>query len=370
MDMATERSDEGWSWMNDVMPIVVMLMITSMDMGILTIVKAAMNDGMSSIVYVVYHDLLSVFILLPFFIIGFFRNVDRTPLSFHLLFRFFILGLLGICLSQILLYQGTYYTSPTMASAISNLSPGNTFLIAIAFRMEKIDKRSSSSLAKLSGTIIAISGAMLFTFYQGPEIFHSNPSLDSTDKLRLSRPSDWIIGGLILVGSGIVYAIWTVLQSATTREYRDQRTIVFFFSLFGTIQCIVVSPFLEPDPNAWMLQPGIKMIAVVLGAVFFVLRFTTITWCLEKKGPVFVAMFSPLAIVIAVFMGVIFLGDSLRLGSAIGATIVAAGFYTVMWGQAKEKNMLPIAIRADLDILPDSSDKKAPLLSSRNESSC
>ncbi|KAM0055542.1 hypothetical protein Hdeb2414_s0006g00207361 [Helianthus debilis subsp. tardiflorus] len=80
--MVTERSDEAWSWMNDVMPIAVMLMITSMDMCMLTIVKAAMNDGMSSIVYIVYHDALGIFILLPFFIVGFFRFANKIHLCF------------------------------------------------------------------------------------------------------------------------------------------------------------------------------------------------------------------------------------------------------------------------------------------------
>ncbi|KAL8250904.1 hypothetical protein R6Q59_034597 [Mikania micrantha] len=370
--MAIKRS-ESWSWMNDVMPFVAMLMITCFDMSVLTIVKAAMNDGMPSIVYIVYHDALGMLILLPFYIIGICRNDRRPPLSFHLLFRFFVLGLLGLCLYQVLAYEGVYYSSPTMASALQNLTPANTFLIAVAFRMEKIDIRSSSSLAKLSGTIIAISGAMLFTFYQGPEIFHKNLSPDSSNQLHLSRPSDWIFGGLILVAGGVVGAIWNVLQSATAREYSDQRTIVFFFCLFGTIQCIVLSPFLEPDLNAWVLQPGIGMIAVVFGAVFSVVfRSTAITWCLEKKGPVFVAMFSPLSIVIAVIMGVTFLGDSLHLGSAIGAVIVATGFYTVMWGQAKEKNMLPMAARDDLSTLdePCSSDQTSPLILSKNESNC
>ncbi|KAL8200727.1 hypothetical protein R6Q57_012066 [Mikania cordata] len=49
-------------------------------------------------------------------------------------------------------------------------------------------------------------------------------------------------------------------------------------------------------------------------------------------------MFSPLSIVIGVILGVTFLGDSLHLGSAIGTVMIAAGFYFVMWGQAKEKN--------------------------------
>ncbi|KAF5763860.1 hypothetical protein HanXRQr2_Chr15g0685311 [Helianthus annuus] len=92
--MTTEKSDEAWSWMKEVIPFVAMLMITCLDMSVLTIVKAAMNDGMSSIVYIVYHDALGILILLPFFIIGFFRNANR-PLSFGILFRFFILGLLG-----------------------------------------------------------------------------------------------------------------------------------------------------------------------------------------------------------------------------------------------------------------------------------
>nr|GEW81890.1 EamA domain, WAT1-related protein [Tanacetum cinerariifolium] len=211
-------------------------------------------------------------------------------------------------------------------------------------------------LAKLFGTIVAISGAMVFTFYQGPKIFQTTPSSDSPNQLLLSRPSDWVIGGLILVVYGIVSALWNVLQSESAREYPDQRTMVFLYCLFGTIQCIALSPFIEPNINASMLQPDIGMIAVVWG--------TAITWCLEKKCPVFVAMFSPLSIVIAAIMGVTFLGDSLHLGSAIGATIVAAGFYTVMWGQAKEKNKLPV-VMANADE-PGSSDQTTPLISSIN----
>jgi len=37
-------------------------------------------------------------------------------------------------------------------------------------------------------------------------------------------------------------------------------------------------------------------------------------WCLHKTGPLFVAMFKPVGIVISVFIGVIFLGDNFYLG--------------------------------------------------------
>ncbi|CAI9277059.1 unnamed protein product [Lactuca saligna] len=359
--MGVTRS-EMLIWTNEVLPYVIMLMVEFLDMSILTIVKSAMNGGMNKFVYIVYHDALGTLILLPFFIIHIFRNTGRPRLTFHILFRFFILGLLGICLFQFLVYIGISYSSPTMASAISNLTPANTFLLAIAFRMEKIDTRNSSSLAKLFGTIVAISGAMVFTLYKGPEIFHTNSSSNSHNHLLLSQASDWVFGGLILVMAGIVSSIWKVLQSATSREYPDQVTVVFFYCLFGTIQCIVLSLFLVENPSDWVMQPGITMVAVVLGAVISTaFRSSALIWCLQKKGPVFVAMFSPLSIVIATIMGVTFLGDSLYLGSAIGAMIIAGGFYTVMWGQAKQKK-----IETDLEGADElgSPNPTTPLLSS------
>nr|GEU53857.1 EamA domain, WAT1-related protein [Tanacetum cinerariifolium] len=368
--MTMTRSDK-WSWTDDVLPFVAMLLLICLDMAVLTIVKAAMNGGMESIVYVIYHNSLGTLILLPFFVAHMFRKVGRPPLTFHILFRFFILGLFGLCCFQVLVFVGVNYSSPTLASAITNLIPGNTFLFAVVFGMEKINLRSSSSRAKLLGTIIAISGAMVFTFYQGPTLLTTTPSSDSPNHLPLSQPSNWVFGGSIILIAGIFRSIYYVLQTATVREFPDQQTVVFFYCLFGTIQCIALSPFLVNSRSSWVLPPGIGMTAVLLGALYSTaFHSTVVTWCLRKKGPVFVAMFMPLSIVIALLMGVTFLGDSLYLGSVIGTTIVAAGFYSVMWGQAKEKNKLLARMEEDLVVgsEPVLSDQNTPLLSSLDES--
>ncbi|KAJ0812842.1 putative EamA domain-containing protein [Helianthus annuus] len=363
-----------WSWMDDVLPVVAVLMLTCLDMALLTIVKEVMSDGMGSIVYVIYHNALGTFILLPFFILHIIRKVDRPPLTFRILFRFFILGLFGISLFQVLWYLGVDYSSPTMASAIANLSPGITFLIAVIFRTEKIDIRNSSSVAKLLGTVMAISGTMVFTFYQGPEIFVKIPSPDSANKIFLTHPTSWVFGGLVTLASITFGCIWVVLHATTSREYPDQQTIVFFYCLFGTVQCVALSPFIERSRRAWVLQSGNAVIAVVLGAIYSTaIRNNVLTWCLRKKGPIFGAMFAPLSIVVAVIMGVTILGDSLYLGSVIGATIVAAGFYTSMWGQTKEKDKTLVVTNDNLDVSDkpgSSTDQTAHLLSSRNESEC
>ncbi|CAK9161312.1 unnamed protein product [Ilex paraguariensis] len=74
----------------------------------------------------------------------------------------------------------------------------------------------------------------------------------------------------------------------------------------------------------------------IFGGVF---RNGIHTWCFQEKGPVFVAMFRPLGIAIAVFMGVAFLGDTLYLGRILGSIIIVVGFYAVLWGKANELSL-------------------------------
>ncbi|GKB92585.1 EamA domain, WAT1-related protein, partial [Tanacetum coccineum] len=153
----TSTRSETWSWSDDVLPFVAMLMLTCMNIGLLTIVKAVMND-----------ETLNVLPSLPVFF------SDSSFLAFR------------VCM-----FEGVYYSSPTMGSAIGNLGPANTFFLAIIFRMEKLEIKSSSSQAKLLGTITAISGAMVITFYQGPGILKTIISPDSSNYLLLSQLDYW-----------------------------------------------------------------------------------------------------------------------------------------------------------------------------------
>lgn len=57
------------------------------------------------------------------------------------------------------------------------------------------------------------------------------------------------------------------------------------------------------------------MINVILQAVYAIgLRSVIHTWVLRMKGPVYVSMFKPLGMVIAIFLGVTILGDILHIG--------------------------------------------------------
>ncbi|XP_023638072.1 WAT1-related protein At3g28050 [Capsella rubella] len=73
------------------------------------------------------------------------------------------------------------------------------------------------------------------------------------------------------------------------------------------------------DLGVWKIKPNIALVSIVCSGLFGSCINNTIhTWALRIKGPLFVAMFKPLSIAIAVAMGVIFLRDSLYIGSLIG----------------------------------------------------
>ncbi|KAF6146452.1 hypothetical protein GIB67_037752 [Kingdonia uniflora] len=325
-------SSSVWS----VLPFVGMVAVECLDVGLTTLSKAAMSRGMSHFVFVLYSNTLATLVLFPSSLLLFHRTKRPPPLSLSLLCRFFILGLLGITLMQNCVFTGISYSSPTLGSALSNLIPAFTFIMSIVFRIEKLDLRSFSSQVKIMGTIVSIIGALIVTLYKGPPIGRTMETLFPSEVQ--SSPPNWILGGLFITIACLSFSIWIILQAATVKEYPAELIIVSFNSFFGTIQCAVISLIAERNQNVWRLRPDVELISIIYSALIgSVITPGVVTWCIHKKGPVFVAMFKPLSIAIAAIMGVIFLGDTLRVGSVIGAIVIAVGFYGVIWGQLKEE---------------------------------
>lgn len=336
-----------------------MLIIECLEVGLSTLSKAAMRRGMSDFVFVVYSNALSVPILL-FCCLLFHRRRFPPPLTLSILCRIFILGFIS-CSTQMFLFVGIRYSSPTLASAMTDLVPAFTFILAIISRMEKLDLKAGSCRAKCIGTIVSIIGALIVTIYKGPQIAFASSTFKILDENLRSQISNWVIGGFLLAISAVSIALFYVVQTSIIRDYPAELMLTFICHIFVTMQSSIVSLIAERDPSAWRLKPDVELIAVGYSAVLVLaFRGTAHAWVLHKKGPVFVAMFKPVAIVIAVVMGVTFLGDVLHLGSVIGAAIIAFGFYTVMWGKAKEEieDMTTSGI--------DSSSHKDPLLQNKS----
>ncbi|KAK3183523.1 hypothetical protein Dsin_030809 [Dipteronia sinensis] len=116
----------------DSLPFAAMAVVEVGEVGMITLAKAAMSGGMSNFVYVVYYNALGTFLLSHYFIYRCYRG-KGAPLTFSLLCKFFLLGLIGICFVQLFAFTGIKYSSPTLSSTMGNLIPGMTFLLAVIF---------------------------------------------------------------------------------------------------------------------------------------------------------------------------------------------------------------------------------------------
>lgn len=327
----------------DLVPFGAMVTMECLNVALNTLFKAATLRGMSYHVFVVYAYAVAAIVLIPGpFISQRCRSRVLPPLSFPLLRKIGLLGLIG-CASQIVGYTGISFSSPTLSSAISNLVPAFTFLLAIIFRMEKVIVRNTTCQAKVLGTIVSITGAFVVTFYKGPPIIivHT-PSLSLHQPINTLNSVDrsWAIGGLLLTAEYILVPLWYIVQVQIMKVYPNELTVIFFYNLCVSIMAAIVAIFTETNAGAWKIGLDTALASIVCSGIFGSFVNNAVhTWVLRIKGPVYVAMFKPLSIAIAVALGVMFLGDTLHLGSLVGATVISIGFYTVMWGKATEENV-------------------------------
>jgi len=345
-----EAGEEKVAWKyftRDVVPFAAMFAVECATVGSNTLFKAATLRGLSFYVFVFYSYIVSTLLLLPLSVI--FGRSRRLPAAKSpLFFKIFLLGLVGF-MSQIAGCKGIAYSSPTLASAISNLTPAFTFTLAVIFRMEQVRLRSSATQAKIIGAILSISGALVVVLYKGPQVLASAsfttvlPTVTLHQQLT-SIESSWIIGGLLLASQYFLISVWYILQTRVMEVYPEEITVVFFYNLFATLISVPVCLFAESNLTSWVLKPDISLAAIIYSGVFVSLfSALTHTWGLHLKGPVYISLFRPLSIAIAVAMGAIFLGDALHLGSVIGSMILCIGFYTVIWGKAREDTIKTVA---------------------------
>ncbi|KDO66268.1 hypothetical protein CISIN_1g021354mg [Citrus sinensis] len=252
--------------------------------GLNTLFKAAASKGLSYYVFVAYSYPLATLALLPLPLI--FRNTTTVVPSFKfsILSRIILLSFIGV-LSQIFGYTGIACSSPTLSSAISNLTPAFTFTLAVLFRMEKLALRTLSTQAKIIGTMVSIS------------------------------VSNWVTGGFLLAAQCFLLSIWSILLTQIINIYPAELLVAFLYNLFAAVIAVPLCLFAEPDLSLWRLKPDVALVSIVYSA-FLGPSFNTIihTWGLRLKGPVYIAIFKPLSVVIAAITGIIFLGDTLHLG--------------------------------------------------------
>uniref|UniRef100_A0A0D9XDX2 WAT1-related protein n=1 Tax=Leersia perrieri TaxID=77586 RepID=A0A0D9XDX2_9ORYZ len=302
--------------------------------------KAMFGRGVSPVIFVVYRQAIGTLVLVPITLMA---NKDRTAklketrsLGTTGLFLVFVAALLGATANQNLSYQGLHLGSSSMATAMVNLIPAITFLMAASVRQERVNIRERGTIAKISGTIVCVGGAMAMTFFKGQKLL--NYTLDDLNMLLHSPASSkWVLGALCLVMSSSCWSLWLILQVPICKSYVDPLSLSAWTCFFSTLQCATLAIFLVPDLNAWKIHSLFELSGYLFAGSFGSgVCFYLQSWCISVRGPLYSAMFTPVCTVVTTVAAASFLQEELHIGSLLGAAAVITGLYVVLWGKADD----------------------------------
>ncbi|CAA3015149.1 WAT1-related At5g07050-like [Olea europaea subsp. europaea] len=309
--------------------------------GMNIITKVSLNRGMSHYVLVVYRHAFATAVIAPFALV--LERKVRPKITFPIFMQLFVLGLLGPVIDQNFYYAGLKFTSPTFSCAMSNMLPAMTFVMAVLCRMEKVDIKKVRCQAKVVGTIVTVAGAMLMTLYKGRVLnmvwsnyIHPHKSY-VPDATTEPSDKDWFKGSILLIIATLAWASFFILQAITLRKYTAQLSLTAIVCFLGTLQSIAVTFVMEHNSSAWTIGWDMNLLAAAYaGIVSSSIAYYVQGLVMQKRGPVFVTAFSPLMMIIVAIMGSFILAEKIYVGGVLGAVLIVAGLYSVLWGKYKE----------------------------------
>ncbi|GFP94518.1 wat1-related protein at5g64700 [Phtheirospermum japonicum] len=316
--------------------------------------KLAFDVGMNTFVFVFYRQAAATLFLLPIAI--FFERKTAPRLSFSIFIKIFMLSLFGITMSLDIVGVGLKYTSASLGAATSNTVPVITFFLAVLLRMEKLNIRTSPGLIKIAGVSLCMGGVAIIAFYRGPFLkilVHHHLINNQLHQIQDQVPctKTWIKGVFLMMLSSFTWALWLVLQGRVLKSYPSKLLLTTLQCFLSTIQSFVAAVAVARDPSLWKIGWNIRLLSVAYcGIVVTGLIFYLQAWVIEKKGPVYLAMTTPLIMVFTILMSANYLGEIVSLGSILGALLLVGGLYFVLWGKRKEEERAKGSLQKSGDV--------------------
>ncbi|XP_028783129.1 WAT1-related protein At1g68170-like [Neltuma alba] len=368
-------------------PVMLMVVLQLTYAGINVLYKLAVNDGMNLRIVIAYRYMFATVFIAP---LAFFLERNKRPkMTWSMMFQAFLCGLFGGVMSQNLYLESLALTSATFASTMANLTPAITFLMAASFGLERLSLRTVAGQGKMIGTLVAIGGAMVLTFFKGTKIktgsFHVTLMHYREGHAASSLAPSGIkalLSALCSLGSSATYALWLIIQAKMSKTYPCYYSSTALMSFMAAILSTAFAFAFESDLNQWKFGWDVRLLTVAYaGIIVSGIMVVVMAWCVDMKGPLYVAAFNPLLLVFVALAGSFMLDENLYLGSIIGGLLIVCGLYMVLWGKDKEmKNMkqlipshssLPeILVRSSTDDKsnPSSNNPEVELVNDRDNS--
>ncbi|KAI3444087.1 hypothetical protein Pfo_000752 [Paulownia fortunei] len=320
--------------LEDQKPTIVLIVFQFIYAGVNLIGRAALLQDMSSRVFVVYRQFIAFLLIAP---VSYFtrRETQRCCLGWKNFWWISLLSFVGVTVNQNLYFEGLYLASSSAASALGNLVPPITFIMAYTMGLEKVHLRSMRSVAKIIGTVFCATGAVTMALLKGPRLLNIE-LLPRNPLLYLGGHDTWFLGCLLLFGSACFWSIGLILQVHVSASYPDHLSLTAWVCLMAGLQSGILTVIFEPDAKAWKLNSSLQLLCCLYAGLASAVTFFAQVWCIARRGPLFCAMFNPLRTVIVTVLACIILHEEIYTGSLVGALAVIVGLYILLWGKAKD----------------------------------
>ncbi|GJY60128.1 WAT1-related protein, partial [Tanacetum coccineum] len=318
--------------------------------GMDVISKVALNEGMSNYVFVVYRHAVATIVMAPFAIV--LDKKIRPKMTKPIFIKLMLLALLEPVIDQNLYFQGMKATTATFAVSMCNVLPAITFVMAFILRLEVVNLKSIRSQAKVIGTITTVGGAMLMTLVKGPmlELFWTKGRTNSHVANNGVDLSHSIKGAIMITIGCFSWSCFMVLQAITLKSYPAELSLTAWICLLGTAEGAIVALVMERgNPAVWAIKWDTTLLATLYsGIICSGLAYYIQGLIMKDRGPVFVTAFSPLSMIIVAIMGSIILAEKTYLGRVLGAIVIVAGLYLVVWGKSKDHKLSTLSVEGDI----------------------
>ncbi|CAN7062844.1 hypothetical protein IGI04_016933 [Brassica rapa subsp. trilocularis] len=297
--------------------------------GMNLVTKTVLDRGMSHYVLVAYRNAFATAAIAPFAFLS--ERKVRSKMTFSIFMHIFVLALLGPVIDQNLYYIGLKLTSPTFSTAVSNIVPAITFILATLFRMEKVDMRKVRCQVKVVGTLVTVVGSILMILHKGPFISSFRSQLTTASS---PLAGDYLKATIFLLIASLSWASFFILQASTLKKYSAHLSLSTMVCFMGTLQSLALTFVMEHNSSALNIGFDMNLLAsAYAGIMSSSIAYYIQGLMMQRKGPVFVTAFNPLVVVIVSIMSFFVLGQGTYLGGGIGVVVLTVGVYTVLWAK-------------------------------------
>ncbi|XWS64428.1 hypothetical protein CRYUN_Cryun05aG0003100 [Craigia yunnanensis] len=326
--------------LGDFMPFLANVLVQLGYAGMNITSKLAMESGMKPLVLVAYRQIFATLAIAPFAF--FLERKTRPKITKPILFQIFLCSLTGATANQVFYFVGLENSTATVACALNNVLPAATFVLAALCRQEAVGIKKASGQAKVLGTLVCVGGAMLLSFYHGHTIGIGESSIhwkyaDKMTSKSSNNGSNFFLGPFLVMASAVAWAVWLIIQGQTSKNFPAPYTCTTLMCFMASIECTIIGVFSDHKVSAWSLSSNMRLIAALYaGIVCNAVTFCVLSWSIQKRGPLYVAVFSPLLLVIVAVLSWAILREKLYVGTVVGSVLIVGGLYAVLWGKDRE----------------------------------